>query len=283
MKKITLPLALLLCFLVLNPPVASAKDNWISVKSKNFLLIGNASEKQIKQVAGRLEQFREVFTKVFPHMKFNTPVPTTVVVFKSRNAYKVFGPPNSGGYFQGGVDVNYIALSTERYGPPGQDDDGVFNIIFHEYTHLLVKNTFKNAPAWFNEGLAVNYEGSDLAKQTEQVRKAASLLPLSRLERSFAGLDAKQATLAYAQSAVAVHAEGCHRVAPSGEALQAGTNCGSCRAEIRAIIAASGGRESTSRGSIQMVQGTRPDPLQGKVTMPSMRSLPLVVPAAGDG
>jgi hypothetical protein len=32
-----------------------------------------------------------------------------------------------------------------------------FNVIFHEYTHLLVNNTFKNAPVWFNEGLAEYY------------------------------------------------------------------------------------------------------------------------------
>jgi len=30
-------------------------------------------------------------------------------------------------------------------------------VIFHEYTHLLVNNTFKNAPVWFNEGLAEYY------------------------------------------------------------------------------------------------------------------------------
>ena len=159
MKRFLFPLAIAFCFLALvsQHSTVSAKDTWMSVRTKNFHLIGNANEKEIRKVALKLEQFREVFTKVFPHMKFNTPVPTTVVVFKSRNAYKVFGPPNSGGYFQGGVDVNYIALSTERYGPPGQDDDGVFNIIFHEYTHLLVNNTFKNAPAWFNEGLAEYY------------------------------------------------------------------------------------------------------------------------------
>jgi tetratricopeptide (TPR) repeat protein len=32
-----------------------------------------------------------------------------------------------------------------------------FSVIFHEYTHLLVNNTFQNAPVWFNEGLAEYY------------------------------------------------------------------------------------------------------------------------------
>ena len=156
MKRFVLPLAVALCLLaaVSQHATVSAKDTWVSVRTKNFFLIGSANEKEIRKVALKLEQFREVFTKVFPHMKFNTPVPTTVVVFKSKSAYRPFGPPNSGGYFQAGPDVNYIALSTESY--PGQDDS-VFNLIFHEYTHLLVNNTLKNAPAWFNEGLAEYY------------------------------------------------------------------------------------------------------------------------------
>jgi len=130
----------------------SAKDTWISVRTKNFNLVGNANEKEIRKVAFKLEQFREVFTKLLPRMKYNTPVPTTVVVFKNKSSYGPFGPPGSSGYFQSGPDVNYIALSTEAYG-----EDGVFRIIFHEYTHLLVNNTFKNAPLWFNEGMAEYY------------------------------------------------------------------------------------------------------------------------------
>ena len=41
-----------------------AKDTWVSVRSNNFFLVGNASEKEIRQVAVRLEQFRNVFSIV---------------------------------------------------------------------------------------------------------------------------------------------------------------------------------------------------------------------------
>lgn len=159
MRRFVFPLAVALCFLglVSQHSRVSAKDPWISVRTKNFYLIGNAKEKDVRKVALKLEQFREVFTRLLPQIKFNTPVPTTVVVFKSKSAYAPFGPPNTGGYFQAGPDVNYIALSTESYGPPGYSEDAVFNIIFHEYTHLLVNNTLKNAPLWFNEGLAEYY------------------------------------------------------------------------------------------------------------------------------
>ena len=155
MKRFVFPLAVTLCLLVVvsQPTVVVAKDNWVSVRTKNFFMIGNAGEKEIRQVGLKLEQFREVFTRLFPNMRFNTPVPTTVVVFKSHSSYAPFKPhANTAGYFQAGPDVNYITLTTEL---DGRQDP--FNVIFHEYTHLLVNNTFENAPLWFNEGLAEYY------------------------------------------------------------------------------------------------------------------------------
>lgn len=155
MKRFIFPLVVTLCLLLVvsQPATVSAKDNWVTVRTKNFFMIGNAGEKEIRQVGLRLEQFREVFTRLFPHMRFNTPVPTTVIVFKSHSSYGPFKPhSNTAGYFQAGPDVNYITLTTELN---GQQDP--FNVIFHEYTHLLVNNTFENAPLWFNEGLAEYY------------------------------------------------------------------------------------------------------------------------------
>jgi hypothetical protein len=100
--------------LLLFALTATAKDTWTSVRSRNFFLIGNASEKEIKQVATRLEQFREVFTLLFKGMNFSATVPTTVVVFKSDSSYRPFkANANNAGYFQPGSDVNYITLTTE--------------------------------------------------------------------------------------------------------------------------------------------------------------------------
>ncbi|HKO43207.1 MAG TPA: hypothetical protein VJU84_07955 [Pyrinomonadaceae bacterium] len=188
MRRITLPLVLLFCFLGLTPSLVSAKDNWISVRSKNFLLIGNASEKQIRKVGGRLEQFREVFSQLFPSAVLSTPVPTTVVVFKNDSSYKPFKPnSNTAGYFQSGEDVNYITLTAETR---GQQDP--FEVIFHEYTHLMVNSTLGNVPTWFNEGLAEYYStfrisddqkvvlGSPIASHVYLLREK-NMLPLRTL------------------------------------------------------------------------------------------------------
>ena len=155
MKRSVFSLSVTLCLLVLlsQPSAVVAKDNWISLRTQNFFMIGNGGEKEIRRVALKLEQFREVFTRLFPRMRFSTPVPTTVVVFKSHSSYAPFKPQaNTAGYFQAGPDVNYITLTSEH--DLLQDP---FKVIFHEYTHLLVNNTIENAPLWFNEGLAEYY------------------------------------------------------------------------------------------------------------------------------
>ncbi len=141
---------------------AAGKDVWTRVTSKNFTLIGNASDKDIRRVATKLEQFRETFRLLFNKTSLTASVPTNVIVFKNESAYRDFKPrrpdgkPDDGiaGYFQSSEDVNYITLSAE-----GPDSD-TFGTIFHEYVHFIINTNFgkSDVPAWFNEGLAEYYQ-----------------------------------------------------------------------------------------------------------------------------
>jgi tetratricopeptide (TPR) repeat protein len=146
------PLALLIA-LGCGPTTASARDNWVSVRSKRLLVIGNGSEKDIRSMAVRLEQFREVVMQLFARPRSDSSVPTTIILFKDDASYTPFKTnENNAGYFQPGQDVNYITLSAETRG-----EQDFFNIIFHEYTHLITNNSIGPSPAWFNEGLAELY------------------------------------------------------------------------------------------------------------------------------
>ncbi len=131
----------------------AAREAWVSVRSKHLLVVGNGSEKEIRLVARRLEQFRDAVSQVFTGPSLNDRVPTTVIVFRDDYSYRPFKvSENNAGYFQPGKDVNYITLSTEVRG-----DQDPFTIIFHEYTHLLVNTSIGTVPPWFNEGLAEYY------------------------------------------------------------------------------------------------------------------------------
>jgi tetratricopeptide (TPR) repeat protein len=162
---------LLLVVFLFSPNYVSAKDEWLQVKSKNFNLIGNASEKDIRKVATKLEQFRETFRQLFKKMNLNSPIPTNVVVFKNSGSYKPFKPKRAdgktdnfiAGYFQPGEDVNYITLSTE-----GEDAE-TYGTIFHEYVHFIIETNFgkSEVPPWFNEGLAEYYQTFEIQQDQE--------------------------------------------------------------------------------------------------------------------
>ncbi|HEX8458989.1 MAG TPA: tetratricopeptide repeat protein [Pyrinomonadaceae bacterium] len=154
-------LAVATLILFAAPAAVAAKDTWTSVRSQNFHLVGNASEKDIRQVATRLEQFRLAFSRINKRARLQDSVPTTVIVFKDEGAYKPFNPGRNSGYFQAGEDVNYITLTAQSRSAA----DNPYAVIFHEYVHLLVKNNISpNAPAWVNEGLAEFYSNLEVAK-----------------------------------------------------------------------------------------------------------------------
>ena len=159
---------LFLFALLFLPNSVSAKDEWLQVRSKNFNLVGNAGEKDIRKVATKLEQFRETFRQLFNRANLNASIPTNVIVFKSDNAYKPFKPKRAdgktdnfiAGYFQSGEDVNYITISTEG------DDADTYGTIFHEYVHFIINTNFgkSEVPPWFNEGLAEYYQTFEIDK-----------------------------------------------------------------------------------------------------------------------
>ncbi|HBE82979.1 MAG TPA: hypothetical protein DDW24_09395 [Blastocatellia bacterium] len=141
---------------------AVAQDKWTSARSTNFHLIGDAKEAEIRRVATRLEQFREVFVQLFPSLRYSSPVPTTVIVFRNEKAFRPYKPQSAdgkaakwvAGYFSPREDANYIVLSTEG------ESRQTYQTIYHEYVHYLVNNSFgrSRVPPWFNEGLAEYYD-----------------------------------------------------------------------------------------------------------------------------
>src|SRR5689334_14386629 len=139
MKRLQLSLLILL----LATPAFSA-DKWTRIQSKNFTLVGNATENQIRDVAESLEVFRSAFSKFFK-VKEGSSVATTVVVFRSDQAFKPFKPlykgkpANVAGYFQSGSDMNFIALAA---------DDETPRVIYHELVHRLMSDSTGSLPPW---------------------------------------------------------------------------------------------------------------------------------------
>jgi len=146
--------------------VVEAADKWLSVETKNFLLVGNASESQIRRVGRTLEQFREGFATIFPAVKNQSPIGTTIVVFKDDGSFKPFKPlyegkpANIAGYFQSSRDVNFIALTGDVRTP---------RIIYHEYVHALTKDSTSPLPPWASEGIAEFYSTFEITSSGKEI------------------------------------------------------------------------------------------------------------------
>ena len=222
-KKI-LKLLIFLLFFVLNANFARAETGWVSVRSDNFNLIGNADGKRVETVLIKLEQFRFVVKKVFPELNFDSQIPITILIFKDRNSFRKFAPLDEngepsewvGGYYQPGEFGDYI---TSAFGAYEQNAD---RIIFHEYAHFLIRNNFRKAeiPTWFNEGFA-EYLEQFAAKNRRKYRiaepnsshlKILSENPLIPADEFFAmtneslrSLNSRQANVFYAQSWALMH------------------------------------------------------------------------------
>jgi tetratricopeptide (TPR) repeat protein len=86
-------------------------------------------------------------------------------------------------------------------------------VLAHEFTHALIYSLASSGvPQWLNEGLAQVFEpggpvrSASAAPASEKPGAAGAQLSLSRLEKSFEGLDRAEARLAYTLSARAAQA-----------------------------------------------------------------------------
>jgi tetratricopeptide (TPR) repeat protein len=227
-------------------PGSAARDVWLKAQSARFTLIGDASEKEIRDVGMRLEQFREAFSQIssqiFSPSVSDSSVPITVVVFKNDSAYRPFKPLHQGkpadvaGHFQSSGDVAYIALAAGRGG------GNPYAVIFHEYVHALTSGGPLPAtpgaplptplPTWISEGLAEYFSSFEVTGAGKNGRLGAAiashvrllgerqLIPLETLlgvdQTSPFYVDADKKSLFYAESWALTH----YLLRPSGRRLQ---------------------------------------------------------------
>ena len=132
---------------------------------------------------------------------YTYPTDVVTVILYTREQFRDItqSPEWAGGAFDGRIRVPVQGALQNRA--------EFERVLAHEFTHALIQSiAARGVPAWLHEGLADCFDGTDITRKAEQVRNARTLLPLPRLEGSFAGLSAAEASLAYAESAVAVRA-----------------------------------------------------------------------------
>jgi hypothetical protein len=137
-------------------PAHAQEAGWTAVRTPRFTVYSQAAPVEAQRVARALEAFRGAFMRLVPGARVDPLAPTIVFAFDRFAAYEPFAPRYEGralrvaGSFVGGERANYLALTLDE-GPRA------WAVAYHELTHLIISQTMREAPAWFNEGVAEYY------------------------------------------------------------------------------------------------------------------------------
>jgi len=137
--------------------IPDPSERWMELRSENFVLLSSASEATTRRVADWLETFRAVLPSVTTNIHIDSKQPTYVFLFRNATSFAPYKGKESTAVSVYRREGNFIALNSLAYGswsgkgaPPTRD-------LYHEFTHLLIRNNYANPPFWANEGLAEYY------------------------------------------------------------------------------------------------------------------------------
>lgn len=201
-------------------PVAAAAE-WLTLRTRHHQVAGNVSARDLKDVALRIEQFREVIAALNQAtIEAAQGISAIVLAFPDERSYRPFMPMANGrrvpvgGLFVAGPRGTYITLNLDA-------GDEAYRGIYHEYSHYLLRNVFGAAPLWFNEGLAEYYStlevssdgrraviGKPVPQHVELLRERrlplATLLSITAASPIYSS-DTPERSVMYAQSWAMVH------------------------------------------------------------------------------
>ena len=170
-----------------------SRQRWFEIRSPHFNTYSCGATQDVARLVARLEQFREAYAQMAGTQAVASP-PVVVMAFSELAAMKPFlplyqgQPANLVAFFDHGSDENLIAMPLSGAG------QRPFEIIYHEYTHLLLRHNDRFWPIWLKEGMADIYStfevtGSHTARIGQPMQPYLHLLenePLQPLNQLFA-------------------------------------------------------------------------------------------------
>jgi len=135
--------------------VPLVQRHWFNTRTPHFNLYSCSPPIEVNKLAARLEQFAEAYSLLAGTQALVSP-PIVVLAFPDQEAMKPFlplyggKPGNLSGFFKRGSDENLIVLAVQDTNSAHTD----LNVIFHEYTHLLLRRNDRFWPLWLKEGMA---------------------------------------------------------------------------------------------------------------------------------
>jgi tetratricopeptide (TPR) repeat protein len=136
--------------------ISVLNERWVEVKSPHFTCYSSARTQDVCRVTIKLEQFYRAYACLAGTQAVASP-PIVVIAFKDAQAMHPFVPPYQGqpgsmaAFCQPSEDQNLIVMALA-----GDVRDPML-IVYHEYTHLLLRRNELFWPIWLHEGMAEIY------------------------------------------------------------------------------------------------------------------------------
>jgi tetratricopeptide (TPR) repeat protein len=190
-------LGALLLIMAARASFAEKPSAWSRMRSPNFIVVTNASEKQARRVAYQFEMIRAVLRQFFNRRGSTTDPPVIIIAAKDEATFRTLlpeiylgkGSTQLAGLYVGGPEKNYVALRLDV--SLNRDTDEPFEPVYHEYVHYFMRRVMSQIPLWLTEGLAEFYGNTRLegkyvlvgapSSSNLTVLRQFQLLPLSTL------------------------------------------------------------------------------------------------------
>jgi TonB family protein len=180
------------CLLLFSSLAQAKHENWVEVRSPNFIVVSNAGEKQARKSALQFEQIRAVFRQSLTIASHHPTPVITVVAVKDEGSmrellpeYWAKGHSHPAGMFASRLDQFYALVQLDAQGSHPYEN------FYHEYYHAISLPYVPNLPLWLAEGLAEFFGHTDIEDKDVRMGEADpvllqelrnnSLIPLSAL------------------------------------------------------------------------------------------------------
>ncbi len=137
-----------------------------------------------------LEILEDAYGSVGKEFGYFPAGPVNAILYTNRDFYDITQAPEwSGGIYDGKIRIPVRGAEHK--------EALLKKVLFHEYTHSVVRSLTSRCPLWVNEGLAEYFSEN-------QSKKIGQIIPLDLLANSFSWLTGAQVSVAYRESYSAV-------------------------------------------------------------------------------
>lgn len=188
MRRFSSSASVLICWFLLTPVCHAKHENWVEVRSPNFIVVSNAGEKQARKAALQFEQIRVAFRQTIA-MAADHPTPVvTILAVKDESSmrdllpeYWAKGHSHPAGLFASQINQFYAAvrLDAQDVDPRLSRYVNPYETFYHEYYHAISLPYVPGLPLWLAEGLAEFFGHTEI---TEKLITTGNTDPLLLLE-----------------------------------------------------------------------------------------------------